>query len=77
MSDRLRLDQQLDELERMLPDWRGSLRHEAQFWPQFRALLEPILDGLDREERQHAEQRVARMLSLHGCDPGKRHEPGW
>ncbi|WP_232526243.1 hypothetical protein [Lysobacter capsici] len=77
MSRRLQLDIELDRLEQMLPHWRETMRHEAQFWPQFRALLEPIVEGLDRDDRQYVEERVARMLTLNGCDPGKRHGEGW
>ena len=38
MNDRVRLNAELENLERMLPDWRGTLRHEAQFAAQFDAL---------------------------------------
>jgi hypothetical protein len=75
VSSRLQLDEELDRLERMLPHWRETMRHEAQFWPQFRALLEPIVEGLESEDRRHAEERVARMLTQNHCDPGKRHLP--
>ncbi|MGO1068793.1 hypothetical protein [Lysobacter sp. CA199] len=77
MSTRQQLDRELARLERMLPEWRGTLRHEALFWPQFRALVDQISEGLGRADRRYVEERIARMLTLHGCDPGKRHVEGW
>lgn len=77
MKPRPALERELDRLERMLSDWRCRLRHEAQFWPQFRVLADRVTDGLDRVDRRYAEQRIANMLTSNGCDPGKRHGEGW
>lgn len=75
MTCRLQLDVELARLEQMLPHWRSSLRDEAQFWPQFKALVEPIVEGLNPDDRRYAEERIARMLTLNHCDPGRRHLP--
>ena len=65
MSDRARLDAELENLERMLPDWRGTLRHEAQFRPQFDALAKEIVARADPVDREYAQDRIARMLAMH------------
>ncbi|MEO6103288.1 MAG: hypothetical protein ABIP44_06580 [Pseudoxanthomonas sp.] len=65
MNDRARLDAELENLERMLPDWRTALRHEAQFWPQFDVLAQEILARADAVDRDHAQQRLDAMLVEH------------
>lgn len=77
MKTRLQLEQELDRLEKMLPMWRQSMRHEAQFWPQLRALLDKLMSDLEPADRGFAEERVANMLTQNHCDPGKRHSEGW
>lgn len=65
MNARLRLEAELDNLERMLPPWREKLRHEAQFWPQFDALAQEIMARADPEDRQYAQTRIDAMLAEH------------
>lgn len=62
MIGRAQLDAELDHLEGMLPVWRSRLRHEAQFWPQFRALAEAIIANADIADTAHARSRIAAML---------------
>lgn len=66
MDARLRLEAELENLERMLPHWRGTLRHEAQFWPQFDVLVKEILARTDPVDRDYARQRIDAMLAQHG-----------
>ncbi len=65
MNARARLDAELENLERMLPHWRGTLRHEAQFWPQFDVLAKEIMARADPEDREYARQRIDAMLDTH------------
>ncbi|NDK39734.1 hypothetical protein DT603_12865 [Pseudoxanthomonas gei] len=65
MSDRVRLEAELENLERMLPLWRARLRHEAQFRPQFDVLANEILERADPEDRELAQERIAAMLAAH------------
>jgi hypothetical protein len=60
---RMWLEAELDNLERMLPLWRGSLRHEAQFWPQFDALVQEIMARADPVDRDYAQSRIDAMLA--------------
>lgn len=66
MSDRAKVDTDLDRLEAMLPHWRESLRHEMQFWPQFKVLSGRILEGLDEADSRYVRERLDRMLAKHG-----------
>jgi hypothetical protein len=59
---RARLEAELENLERMLPHWRGTLRHEAQFWPQFDVLAKEILARAEPADREYAQQRIDAML---------------
>lgn len=73
MNDRARLDAALENLERMLPDWRGSLRHEAQFGPQFEVLAKEIVARAEPADRGYAQACIDRMLATHvprEADPG-------
>ena len=65
MNARMRLEAELDNLERMLPPWREKLRHEAQFWPQFDVLAHEIMARADPEDRQYAQTRIDAMLAKH------------
>ena len=65
MNARLRLEAELDNLERMLPPWREKLRHEAQFWPQFDVLVQEIMARADPADRQYAQARIDAMLAKH------------
>jgi hypothetical protein len=65
MNARLRLEAELDNLERMLPPWREKLRHEAQFWPQFDVLAQEIMARADPQDRQYAQTRIDAMLAEH------------
>jgi len=65
MNARLRLEAELDNLERMLPPWREKLRHEAQFWPQFDVLAQEIMARADPADRYYAQQRIDAMLAAH------------
>ena len=62
---RERLEAELENLERMLPPWRASLRHEAQFRPQFDALANEIVARADPADREHAQARIAAMLAAY------------
>ena len=64
-SERDRLEAELENLERMLPLWRESLRHEAQFWPQFDALAQEILAHADPQDREYTQRRIDAMLAIH------------
>lgn len=72
MKTRAQLDAALDQLADMLPPWLARLRHEAQFWPQFTALAQGILDDADARDRPHVVQRIEAMLAAHGKEPA-----GW
>ena len=63
MNARTRLEAELENLERMLPVWRESLRHEAQFWPQFDVLAQEIVARADPLDREYAQQRIDAMLT--------------
>lgn len=65
MNARVRLEAELENLERMLPLWREKLRHEAQFWPQFDVLAQEILARADQEDREYAQRRIEAMLAAH------------
>lgn len=65
MNARLRLEAELDNLERMLPPWREKLRHEAQFWPQFDVLAQEIMARADPQDREYAQARIDAMLTKH------------
>ena len=71
MDTRLRLEAELENLERMLPPWREKLRHEAQFWPQFDVLAKEILARADPADRDYAQHRLDAMLAKHGLKPGR------
>ncbi len=64
-STRDRLEADLENLERMLPLWRETLRHEAQFWPQFDALAQEIMARADPQDREYAQTRIDAMLAKH------------
>ncbi len=75
MNEHMRLEAELDNLERMLPVWREKLRHEAQFWPQFDALAQEIMARADPADREYAQQRIDEMLATHvpqASKPGPR-----
>lgn len=65
MSPRLRLDAELENLERMLPHWRGTLRHESQFWTQFDVLAKELIAKADPADREHAQRCIDLMLRMH------------
>jgi hypothetical protein len=64
-SARDQLDADLENLQRMLPIWRETLRHEAQFWPQFDVLVQEIMARADPVDREYAQQRIDKMLAAH------------
>jgi len=66
MSSRERIDRELERLQSMLPPWREKLRDEAQFWPQFDALVARILDRTVDADRGFVRRRVERMLAQEG-----------
>lgn len=70
MNARALLDAELENLERMLPHWRGTLRHEAQFWPQFDVLTQEIMARADPADREYAQRRIAAMLAAHVPESG-------
>lgn len=65
MNSRARLDAELENLERMLSDWRGTLRHEGSFRQQFDALAEEIMGKADPADRAYAQDRLNSMLAKH------------
>jgi hypothetical protein len=65
MTDRARLEAELENLERMLSEWRGTLRHEAQFRQQFDALAKEILHKAEPADRAYAQDRLNGMLARH------------
>lgn len=71
------LDARLDCLAGMLPPWLEKLRHPAQFWPQFDALAQQILDRADTCDQARVRQRIGAMLAdhAHALPPGglRRH----
>ncbi|MEO8366104.1 MAG: hypothetical protein ABI538_07845 [Pseudoxanthomonas sp.] len=69
MDERLRLEAELENLQRMLSPWRQQLRHEAQFWPQFDALASEILARAEPADRDYAQQRLDEMLAEQGLNP--------
>lgn len=69
MNPRQRLEADLERLSQMLPTWREKLRHEAQFWPQFKALADEILIAADPADLDYAQRRIEDMLATHGLGP--------
>ena len=65
MNTRMQLEAELDNLERMLPLWRETLRHETQFWPQFDVLAQEIMARTDPQDREYTQQRIDEMLATH------------
>lgn len=65
MKTRAQLDAELDRLAGMLPLWLEKVRHHAQFWPQFNALSQDILDGAGADDHAHVLQRLDAMLAEH------------
>ena len=63
MNARLQLEAELENLERMLPHWRATLRHEAQFWPQFDVLAQEIMARTEPGDREYAQSRIDAMLA--------------
>ena len=60
------IDVELAKLADAVAAWRQHLRHEAQFWPQLRALVTPILDGAHQDDVTRACGRVLQMLAEEG-----------
>lgn len=73
LSSRVQLDARLDCLAGMLSPWLEKLRHPAQFWPQFDALAQQILDLADAGDRAHVQQRLDAMLTAHALPPRAIH----
>lgn len=65
MSRRVELDHALDDLGDMLPIWLEKLRDPAQFWPQFDALSQVILDNTCQEDQAYVQRRVTGLLQRH------------
>ena len=65
VNARARLDGELENLQRMLPVWRASLRHEAQFGRQFEVLANELIARADPQDRGYAQARIAAMLAEH------------
>jgi len=68
----MRLEAELDNLERMLPPWREKLRHEAQFWPQFDVLAKEIMARADPADREYTQRRIDAMLAMHALPEASR-----
>ena len=65
VNARARLEAELENLQRMLPVWRASLRHETQFGPQFEVLASELIARADPQDRGYAQARIAAMLAEH------------
>lgn len=74
MSTRMQLDRELEQLEQMLPIWIEKLRHPSEFWPQFDALAQAIVDDAPPQDVQYVQHRLALMQQQHGLHRG--HGPG-
>ncbi len=68
MTTREALDRELQELSDMLPTWLEKLRHPAQFWPQFDALSQGILDNCAESDIPYVQRRLALLLQHHGLN---------
>jgi hypothetical protein len=66
MSTREELDLELEKLGGMLPIWLEKLRHPAEFWPQFDALAQAILDNCSEADEAHVRRRLELLLQQHG-----------
>jgi hypothetical protein len=58
----------LAHLAQMLPEWTAHLRHPAEFWPQFGALAQELLDAADPRDRAQARQALVAMLASNAID---------
>lgn len=75
MSTRESLDRQLQELGDMLPDWLEKLRHPSQFWPQFDALSQSILDDCSEEDVPYVQRKLDLLLQRHGLNRAEQDAP--
>jgi predicted NAD/FAD-binding protein len=66
MSTREELDLELKKLGEMLPIWLEKLRHPAEFWPQFDALAQAILDNSSEADASYVRRRLELLLQRHG-----------
>lgn len=57
------IDAQLARLAGYIDAWRRHLRHEAQFWPQLRALVAQILEDARGEDAADVCSRVLAILA--------------
>jgi hypothetical protein len=58
----------LAHMAAMLPEWTAHLLHPAEFWPQFSALAQELLDAADPGDRAQARQALAAMLAEYAID---------
>jgi hypothetical protein len=58
----------LAHMAAMLPEWTAHLRHPEEFWPQFSALAQELLDAADPGDRAQARQALAAMLAEYAID---------
>lgn len=58
----------LAHLAQMLPEWTAHLQHPAEFWPQFSALAQELLDAAAPCDRAQARQALAAMLASNAID---------
>jgi len=58
----------LAHMAAMLPQWTAHLRHPQEFWPQFSALAQELLDAADPDDRAQARLALAAMLAEHALD---------
>jgi hypothetical protein len=46
----------------MLPEWLSRVRHPAQFWPQFHALVDEIEAKCGPQERMELRTRIEELV---------------
>ena len=58
----------LAHMAAMLPQWTAHLLHPAEFWPQFSALAQELLDAAAPGDRGQVRQALAAMLAEYAID---------
>ncbi|MBB4131867.1 hypothetical protein [Xanthomonas sp. 3075] len=66
MSTRSHTDHQLSDLDKMLGVWPQRVRDPSQFWPQFDALAQGILDAAARTDVARVRRQLRHLLRCHG-----------
>nr|WVJ86044.1 hypothetical protein VDP59_010645 [Xanthomonas campestris pv. campestris] len=66
MSIRTNTDHQLSDLGKMLAVWPQRVRDPSQFWPQFDALAQRILDSAAQADVGRVRRELQRLLHRNG-----------